>query len=357
MVVRIGESSVYFIHPSENPALVLVTSPLSGLGDYHSWSQNMKMALLSKNKLDFVDGTIDAPERDSDMFQDWKRCNNLVLSWVIRSVSPSIQQSVLWLEDARKVWDNLKERFAQSDIFRVANLQGEIFTIKQGMRNVSEYFTCLQKLWDEFISIRSIPKWVCEGCVCNALYVVQRDRNLDQVICFLKGLNDSFSTIRSQIMVMDPLPNINKTFSLIIQFERQNVVQDSALSENFVAFVQNNKLSKKCAYCGFKNHTVDTCYKKHGYPPGYKFKNKMVRANMVDNEVFPVKNDEAGILGAVPQAEKQIVSQLTPEQITQLLKLIHNTQTSFVSCATTSVCPTSTSMMSELSDGEDDWIS
>jgi len=38
---------------------------------------------------------------------------------------------------------------------------------------------------------------------------------------FLKGLNDQFSTTRSQILIMVPLSSMNKVYSLIIQQERQ----------------------------------------------------------------------------------------------------------------------------------------
>lgn len=31
--------------------------------------------------------------------------------------------------------------------------------------------------------------------------------------------------------------------------------------------------SKKCSYCGKMGHIVDDCYKKHGFPHGFKFKN------------------------------------------------------------------------------------
>ncbi|MCI78498.1 hypothetical protein A2U01_0099768, partial [Trifolium medium] len=36
--------NLYFLHPNENPSLVLVTPPLSG-PNYHSWSRAMTMAL------------------------------------------------------------------------------------------------------------------------------------------------------------------------------------------------------------------------------------------------------------------------------------------------------------------------
>jgi len=39
------------------------------------------------------------------------------------------------------------------------------------------------------------------------------------VICFLKGLNDSYNHVRTQILLMEPFSNINRAFSLIIQQE------------------------------------------------------------------------------------------------------------------------------------------
>jgi len=43
-------TSPYYLHPGENPRLVLV-SPSLYETNYHTWSRNMKIALLSKNKL------------------------------------------------------------------------------------------------------------------------------------------------------------------------------------------------------------------------------------------------------------------------------------------------------------------
>jgi hypothetical protein len=42
----------YFLHPNENPALVLVTPLLSG-NNYHSWSRSMTVALRSRKQNSF----------------------------------------------------------------------------------------------------------------------------------------------------------------------------------------------------------------------------------------------------------------------------------------------------------------
>ena len=48
----------------------------------------MTTALLAKNKLGFVNGTILQPNDESDpIFSDWQRCNDLVLSWINNCLS------------------------------------------------------------------------------------------------------------------------------------------------------------------------------------------------------------------------------------------------------------------------------
>lgn len=54
------------------------------------------MALIGKNKFKFVDGSILAPDPFHPSYDAWERCNNLVHSWIINYVSPSIAQSIIY---------------------------------------------------------------------------------------------------------------------------------------------------------------------------------------------------------------------------------------------------------------------
>ncbi|MCI50105.1 hypothetical protein A2U01_0071349, partial [Trifolium medium] len=66
-----------------------------------------------KLKLDFVYGSL----RPIDMFDPtvhvWNRCNMLAHSWLMNSVSDSIEQSIIFMENAIDVWNDLKERFSE----------------------------------------------------------------------------------------------------------------------------------------------------------------------------------------------------------------------------------------------------
>lgn len=97
--------------------MILVSPPLS-TSNYHSWSRSLRMALLSKNKLMFIDEEFPTPCRCDVIYPVWERCNDLVLSWILKSLSPSIAQSVLWFDLEKDVWRILRTRFAQGDYFR-----------------------------------------------------------------------------------------------------------------------------------------------------------------------------------------------------------------------------------------------
>ena len=53
------------------------------------------------------------------------------MSWLLNSLSPSIAQSVIFFEHAIDIWNDLRERFSQGDLLRVAELQEEIYALKQ----------------------------------------------------------------------------------------------------------------------------------------------------------------------------------------------------------------------------------
>lgn len=82
--------SPFFFHLGKNPNVVLVTHPLTS-ENYNSWSRSMTMALLAKNRLGFINGTLLKPSNPTHlMLAPWMRCNNMVNSWILNSVSSKI---------------------------------------------------------------------------------------------------------------------------------------------------------------------------------------------------------------------------------------------------------------------------
>lgn len=111
------------------------------------------------------------------------------------------------------------------------------------------------------------------------------------VMSFLMGLNNSYARVRGQLLLMDPIPPINKVFTLISQKEHQRTINLTIGTADSLAFYTRNDVKRAgtgqsfhgrsqkkdrpiCTYCGYGGHTIDKCYKLHGYPPRYKSKLK-----------------------------------------------------------------------------------
>ncbi|XP_050156214.1 uncharacterized protein LOC126630108 [Malus sylvestris] len=161
-------SHPFFLHHSDHPNLVLVSKKLNG-DNYTTWARGIHISLSVKNKLGFITGDIEEPSssEDPDTHAAWRCCNDMILSWLLHSLKPELVESVLFSTTAQAVWDDLCERFSQSNIPRIFQLNRELATISQGTSFVSAYFTRLKGLWDELASYN-------EHCTCS--YGAKNDR-------------------------------------------------------------------------------------------------------------------------------------------------------------------------------------
>ncbi|RVX00872.1 hypothetical protein CK203_026501 [Vitis vinifera] len=71
----------------------------------------MILALNSKNKLGFVNGSIKAPleETDPEGYATWSWCNE-VHSWIVNTLNPEIVNSVIYYSTTHEVWEDLHEQ-------------------------------------------------------------------------------------------------------------------------------------------------------------------------------------------------------------------------------------------------------
>ncbi|KHN11067.1 hypothetical protein glysoja_041366, partial [Glycine soja] len=190
--------------------------------NYHSWSRSMVTALSTKNKVEFINGNAPEPLRTDRTYNAWSRCNNMVVSWIVHSVSVAIRQSILWMNRAEEIWNDLKSRYAQGDLLRISDLQQEASSMKQGTLSVTEYFTKLRIIWDEIENFRPDPTCSCTiKCSCSVLTIIAQRKLEDRAMQFLRGLNEQYNNVRSHVLLMEPMPTIPKTFSCVAQQERQ----------------------------------------------------------------------------------------------------------------------------------------
>lgn len=266
----------------------------------------------------------------------------MVVSWITRSLSPQFAQSILYIDNARDLWLNLKERFSKGDHFRASDLLQQIHSMRHGDLNVSSFFTNMRTLWEELDSLRPPPPCTCPTpSACSLVNFIDKSRENEHIICFLKGLNDSYNSVKTQILLMEPLPSINKVFSLVLQQEHQH--NGSILGEppSLALQFNNNNQSKgqvcgfqmqgrgrgrgslKCTHYGRINHTIETCYLEHGFPPGYRSRFNPATTNFVASD-DSTQNPSDSVNASQPSGTGV---QLTAEQLQHLLALLPSSKT------------------------------
>ncbi|XP_062093857.1 uncharacterized protein LOC133799885 [Humulus lupulus] len=233
----------YSLSHADQPGAVLVSSIINGSCKYSSWVRSITISLVAKNKMGFVLDTFPTPPINDPNYNSWTCCNSMVMGWIINLVSPPIAASILYCGRASAMWQVLHDRYYQRNGHRIYQLKQSISNIKHGDLDITTYFTNLQTLYDELSMFRPLT----DGA--SSSYQEQ-----DYVLYFLMGSNESYAQNRTNIMMFEPLPPINKVFSLIIQEEKQ--IPLSNLQLPMAAPVHTNKpFGKKtllCAHCGWK---------------------------------------------------------------------------------------------------------
>jgi len=170
----------------------------------------------------------------------------------------------------------------------------------------------MKDYWDEIDAL--VPT---TGCSCEASRPsIELLRN-QCLLQFLMGLNESFSHVRSDILLKTPVLTINQAYALVIQEESQRglgVADGSRDSMTMMVGRHQNQRSNTtpptshqyqmnqypnynqnqnyksrrplappgsvCDHCGYKGHLRTNCYRLVGYPPDFQSKKNLGSAGV-----------------------------------------------------------------------------
>lgn len=107
---------------------------------------------------------------------------------------------------------------------------------------INVYFTRFKGIWAELGEPKANHK-----CNCSGVDPLLESIKEEYVVTFLLGVNDSFSHARGQIPLMKPIPNIDETFSMLLQDETQRAVdvQPAAATSELACVVPPNTAKGK----------------------------------------------------------------------------------------------------------------
>ncbi|XP_026440554.1 uncharacterized protein LOC113339516 [Papaver somniferum] len=276
LIIHIGAITIIIasIKVTSEAFREVLFSPLLQGDNYGAWVRGITKALNAKGKLGFVDGSLPPPEDDLT-HRCWKRCDDLVGSWLLNSVHPDIRASCLYAASSHAIWKDFQVRLCISNAPILFRLKSSIASIRKESMPASLYYTKIKTLWDQYDSLVAST----EACICGAgkhmIERLERDRAME----FLQGLHERFSNLRSQILIMEPFPTALRIFNLVQQEEEQQhitasplpVVDSAALNtsrhlpSSRPPASHNKRPRPHCDYCNRHEHVREKCYRLHGF--------------------------------------------------------------------------------------------
>ncbi|XP_074306275.1 uncharacterized protein LOC141641515 [Silene latifolia] len=215
-----------FLSNSDFPRMSLVNPPFNGK-NLLNWSRGVVMGLGTKNKQGFIDGSTAMPELTSPRFQSWKRSDYMVRCWILHSLTQEIKEIFMNPKSAKCLWSELNEMYGQSNAPLLYRLKKDLRNIDQSDKTVVEYYNKLKRHWDDIEDLEPIPDCTCGAltkCSCSFLKRLLEITSREKVLTFLMGLDDLYDNLKTNILSMDPLPKINKAYSLVQQIESQKSI-------------------------------------------------------------------------------------------------------------------------------------
>ncbi|XP_075489666.1 uncharacterized protein LOC142528501 [Primulina tabacum] len=187
-------------------------------------------------------------------------------------------------DNAKRLWDDLHERFSVVNGPRVHQLKGDINRCEQTkVMPVAVYFSKLNVLWDELDKHEPLISCKCGNCTCQVGKQHSQRRDDDRLHQYLLGLcSDYYAQLRSTLLSQDPLPTLNRAFQQVAQDERvRGITRITEEKPDAVGFAvkmeprskprldKTTKAALTCSQCHKSGHDITTCFDIHGTPDWY----------------------------------------------------------------------------------------
>ncbi|KAL8143115.1 hypothetical protein V2J09_016147 [Rumex salicifolius] len=175
------------------------------------------MILGAKYKLGFIDGSCEKPEEEGEAQARWTQTDYMIRCWICNSMVKSISSGFRYVNSAKELWDELAERYSQTNAPLLFQLRRNWANQKQYNLFVIDYLGKLKILWYEIQKVDLALVCECvarKACTCGLTNRAMAANLKNRLIDFLMGVNDGFNGVRSQILGMDLLPTLNKALFL-----------------------------------------------------------------------------------------------------------------------------------------------
>ncbi|XP_071719254.1 uncharacterized protein [Rutidosis leptorrhynchoides] len=167
-------------------------------------------ALQTNNKLGFIDGTCVRFEYEDDevLLGQWDRCNLVVLTWILMSLSEDVYNGQIFSKTAESDWSELKETCDKVDASVTFNLYQKINSCTQSGQSLFDYYHKLNAMWRQFDDMIKFDD------IVSANKSFPEHSQFLKLMQFLMRLDDVYTPIRSHILTSDHVPSVKIAFSI-----------------------------------------------------------------------------------------------------------------------------------------------
>ena len=302
------------------------------------WSKLMLVAVGSRDKLDHLEGDAIPPKSDDPKFKEWQAADYTVFSWLIQNMEPRLVIQFAQHQTAKAMWKSLVTTFGvRADRVQIYDL--EMTTIKtiQGDNTLEFYWGELQKHWINFDARKPCPYTCCD----KGIEIYMKETNIQRLHQFLGGLNDKYDSLRREILKLGDDTTAEEAFGIVKQEEGRTAVwkpsvnpttdsgeagigagfgarfrqppppaqnrtpapphtrdqqppQPHGYTQNRPAKIEKSKLY--CTHCGMNKHTMETCFKRIGYPEWWEDGHKLNRNGTAKGKSAVGRDESTGVV-------------------------------------------------------------
>ncbi|KAL5758822.1 hypothetical protein ACOSP7_021433 [Xanthoceras sorbifolium] len=134
----------------------------------------------------------------NDEYLSWKKTDQLLVSWLISTLSSSILGRVTQCVTSCEVWNTVTSMFSQNFMARVMHLRSQLQTLKKGSMKISEYIVKIKGITDslmaagQIISEQDLVAYILGGLGLE----------FDPIICNIASKKDKITLQDAQFFLM-----------------------------------------------------------------------------------------------------------------------------------------------------------
>lgn len=210
----------------------------------------------------------------------------------------------------------LQTRYGTANRIKIFELKRELAYTSQGTLVIASYFNKLKMLWDELGVMCTNHE---QRCTCVAkLGILQVDED-NRLFQFLMGLNETYMGVRSNLLMMQPLPSLDSAYNILLNDEKQRQVQSNSLfNPNSMSFNVSTQIKPGFGF-GFNLSATSNLPPPRPYAPRINFDQ-----NRAPCSVNIVRNLDIWLTSVINSMGIHIIPSLTRVKRLQLMYLLHH---------------------------------